>query len=208
MQVTAARRGPATLDRVGQVPLPVGAVRDGEVGDRDAVVDALRSLWSRHGFKGRKVQLGLANQQVVVRQIDLPTLPEADMRRSLPFQVQDSIPIPVEQAILDYHRLGEWEGEDGQSTTRLLLIAAQRQMVEAIMTAVRRAKLVPVGLDLDAFPMLRSLAPPAAVDDVEGQLVLDLGAAVTNVVVQQGGVPHFVGILLMGGDAITEALMS
>ena len=201
-------RGPATLEKLGQVMLPPGTVRDGEIVDSDAVAAAIRELWSRYKLKGRKVALGLANQQVVVRQIDLPYLPEEELRKSLSFQVQDYIPIAVDQAILDFHILEEYETESGERFTRVLLVAAQREMISQILDAVEKAKLEPIGLDLDAFAVLRSLAPESVIDDPEGELLIDIGHNVTNIVVHRGGAPHFVRILLMGGGQITDGLVN
>lgn len=208
VQVTAGGRGPATLDRLGQVLLPVGAMRDGEIVDAGAVEEAVRTLWSRYGFKARGVQLGVANQQVVVRQIDLPYLPDDELRKSLDFQAQDSIPIPVEQAILDFHTLEHYENEQGDRFSRILLVAAQREMVQSLIGAVKGAKIDTIGVDLDAFAMLRSLAPQGVLEHQEGEMLIDIGAAVTNIVVHEGGVPHFVRILLMGGGSITEGLVT
>jgi type IV pilus assembly protein PilM len=208
VQVTVTGRGPAVLDRVGQVMLPAGAVRDGEVQQPEVVAEALRTLWSKWGFKGRKIALGVANQQVVVRHVDLPYLPEDELRRSLSFQVGDYIPIPVEQAVLDFHVLETYETDDGQQLSRLLLVAAQQEMVNAIIDSVRKAKLDPVMVDLDAFAMLRALAPEGVIEDRGGELLIDIGGSVTNILVHEGGVPKFVRILLMGGHAITDTLVS
>ena len=208
VQITLAGRGPATLDRLGQVLLPQGAVRDGEIVDQAPVVEALRSLWTRYGLKQRRVHLGVANQQVVVRQMDLPYLPDAELRQSLEFQAQDAIPIPVDQAILDFHTLEHYEAEGGNRFSRILLVAAQRQMVDTILEVVNAAKLEPVGLDLDAFAMLRSLAPESVLETEGGEMIIDVGASVTNIVVHENGVPRFVRILLMGGAAITDSLVS
>ncbi|MDP8969363.1 MAG: type IV pilus assembly protein PilM [Actinomycetota bacterium] len=207
VQISVGGRGPATLDRVGQVQLPPGALRDGEIAQPDAVVEALRALWSRFGFKGRRVALGVANQQVIVRRLDLPYLPENELRQSLGFQVQDSIPIPVEQAILDFQILENYQTDEGQLVSRILVVAAQRQMVEAIVGVVGQARLEPTILDLDAFALVRSLAPPRLLSGEDGELLVDIGAAVTNIVVHQGGTPRFVRILLMGGNAITDSLV-
>ena len=207
VQITAAGRGPASLDRLGQVVLPVGAVRDGEIVDPAAVTEALRTLWTRYGFKSRRVFLGIANQQVVVRQIDLPYMADDELRRSLEFQAQDAIPIPIDQAILDYHTLEHYENEEGDRFSRILLVAAQRQMVEAILDVVTAARLEPAGLDLDAFAMLRSLAPEGLLDDRDGEMLIDIGSSVTNIVVHENGVPRFVRILLMGGGSITDSLV-
>lgn len=205
-------RGPATLDRLGQVLLPPGAVRDGEIVQPDAVVEALQILMSRYEFKGKKVALGVANQQVVVRQVDLPSMPEAQLRESLPFQVQDYIPIPVEQAQLDYEVLEEFTNADGTEMSRLLLVAAAREMIDVVLDVVRRAKLDPVLLDLDAFALLRALITPveagAEDENAPGELIVNVGSTVTNIVVHRAGVPRFVRILLMGGNSITEALQN
>lgn len=201
-------RGNATLERLGQVMLPPGAIRDGEIVNADAVAAAIRELWSRYKLKGKKVALGIANQQVVVREIDLPYLPDADLRSSLAFQVQDFIPLAVDQAILDFYTLEVYENEKGERFSRILLVAAQREMIDGILDAVSQAKLEPISLDLDAFALLRSLAAESAIGDEGGELLIDVGHAVTNLVVHQNGTPHFVRILLMGGGHISDGLTS
>ncbi len=206
-QLNVGRRGPYTLDRIGQIPLPPGAMRYGEITEPDTIASAIAQLWQRFKFRSRKVALGLANQQAVVRQVDLPYLPEAELRRSLRLQAQEYIPIPIEQAVLDIHVIENLQLADGQRVSRVLLIAAQRSMVDSFLDVVRRAKLEPVGLDLNAFAMLRALGNDPLLAEGESELLLDVGAAVTNVVIHHGGLPLFVRILSSGGSLITELLV-
>jgi type IV pilus assembly protein PilM len=198
-------KGPATLERFGQVALPAGAVRDGEVIDSDAVAAAIRQLWVQAKFSSKKVVVGVANQKVVVRQVDLPWLPVNELRQSLAFQVQDFIPMPVDQAILDFHALEEFTNDSGGRMLRVLLVAAARDMVGSAMDAVTKAGLVPSMVDLNSFAVLRSLVG-GGIASVEAEALVDVGASVTNIVVHQGGVPRFVRILLMGGADITDAV--
>ena len=199
---------PLVLDRFGQVALPPGAVRDGEVIDVDTVAGAIRQLWASTKFSTKRVVVGVSNQRVVVRQVDLPWLPENELRTSLPFQVQDNIPMPVEQAILDFHPLEEFVNESGGRMLRVLLVAAAQDVVHNTVAAVQRAGLDPVRVDLTPFALLRGLAEldELGLDSVEAEALVDVGASVTNIVVHQGGVPRFVRILLMGGTDITEAV--
>ena len=198
---------PAVLERFGQVALPPGAVRDGEVIDPDTVSRAIKQLWASAKFSTKRVVLGVSNQKVIVRQVDLPWLPEAEMKKSLAFQVQDFIPIPVEQAILDFHTLEEFTNEQGGRMLRVLLVAASRDMVMSAMDAAQRAGLEPVMVDLTPFAMLRALAPVESMGfTAEAEALVDVGASVTNIIVHQGGVPRFVRILLMGGNDITDAV--
>ena len=203
----SAGKGPATLERFGQVALPAGAVRDGEVIDVDTVASALKQLWAQAKFSTKKVVVGVANQKVVVRQVDLPWLPTAELKKSLAFQVQDFIPMPVEQAILDFHPLEEFTSESGARMLRVLLVAAARDMVGSAIEAVEKAGLQPSMVDLNSFAVLRSMVgPETGLGSMQAEALVDVGASVTNIVVHQGGVPRFVRILLMGGGDITDAV--
>ena len=200
-------RGGPTLERFGQGGLPPGAVRDGEVVDPAAVAAALQTLWSQVKFSSKKVVVGVANQKVVVRQVDLAWLPPDEMKASLAFQVQDAIPIPVDQAVLDYHPLEEFESESGARMLRVLLVAAGREMVDGLLAAVAQAGLRPSRVDLTSFAVLRAMRGAGAeLGGTTSDALVDIGAAVTNIIVHQGDVPHFVRVLLMGGDDITHAV--
>ncbi len=194
-----------SLDKFGQVALPDGAVRDGEVVDAEAVAKALRQLWSQVKFSSKKVTVGVANQKVIVRQVDLPWMPPAELKESLAFQVQDFIPIPVEHAVLDFHPLEELTSSAGVRVVRGLLVAASREMVMGLVGAVQKAGLTPEAVDLTSFAVLRSAVRGDALGtDVDA--LVDIGARVSNIVIHQGGVPRFVRILLLGGQDVTDAI--
>jgi len=199
-------KGVTSLERFGQVALPSGAVRDGEVIEVAAVGAAIKQLWAQAKFSSKRVVVGVANQKVVVRQVDLPWLPVQELRTSLSFQVQDYIPMPVDQAILDFHPLEEFTSESGTRMLRVLLVAASRDMVRNALAAVEQAGLRPTMVDLTSFAVLRSQVTAGAGLAVESEALIDIGASVTNIVVHQGGVPRFVRILLMGGGDITDAV--
>ena len=199
-------KGAATLERFGQVALPAGSVRDGEVVDGDAVAAAVRRLWAVAGFRSRKVVVGVANQKVVVRQVDLPWQPLEELRTSLAYQVQDFIPMPVENAILDFHPLEELRNDAGARTLRVLLVAASRDMIGSALQAVEKAGLTPSMVDLTSFAVLRSQVSAGNTFSLDVEALVDIGSSVTNIVVHQGGVPRFVRILLMGGGDITDAV--
>lgn len=200
-------KGGVTLDRFGQVALPEGAVRDGEVVDPDTVATAIKQLWSHTKFSSKKVVVGVANAKVVVRQVDLPWLPIDELKKSLSFQAQDFVPMPIESAVLDFHPLEDLQADSGQRLVRGLLVAASREMVNNSIEAVQKAGLTPTMVDLSSFAVLRAMAET---DDLAMgtpvEALVDVGARVTNIVVHQGGVPRFVRILLMGGKDVTDAV--
>lgn len=202
-QVTM-HRGVATVTNFGGVALPEGSVREGEVLDPSAVGQAIKQLVSAAKLKDKRVHVGVANQRVVVRQIDLPWMEEAELRASLPFQVQEFIPIPVEEAELDFHILDTLhEGET--KMLRLLLVAAHKDMVAGHLAAVSAAGLKPQSVNLNPFAVLETMASDSALQ-TGPEVLIDIGAGVTDIIIHEHGVPKFVRILVLGGDDITEAI--
>jgi type IV pilus assembly protein PilM len=106
----SVRRGQVVLERIGQAGLPDGAVVDGEVNDPAAVATAIKDLWRRTRISSRRVIIGVANQRVVVRLVDLPWMQPSELRSSLGFQAGDYLPIPVDQTELDHAVIGEHGG--------------------------------------------------------------------------------------------------
>ena len=194
--------------RAAQVPLAPGAVEAGEVRQPEVVADALRELWSKAGVKGKQVYLGVGNQRVVVREIALPWLPPKELRDSLGFQVQEFIPMSVDEAVLDFDPLGEMD-QGGRRMLRILLVAAHKPMVSALVESVMAARLEPVGIDLTPFAVVRAVGVGDEGLDlgVEGdEAVVEVGGHVTSICVHERGVTRFVRILPSGGRDISVAI--
>jgi type IV pilus assembly protein PilM len=200
---------PPSLVRAAQVPLPLGAVESGEVRDVEALSGAIRDLWQRGAFKSRQAVLGVGNQRVVVREVTVPALPPKELKQALPFQVQDLIPIPVDEAVLDYDVLEELE-QEGAKMLRLLVVGAQRDMINRMVDAAVRAKVEPVGVDLVPFALIRAVGQDEGLgleeSDLGGEAIVDVGADVTNICVHERGVARFVRILPSGGRDVTVAM--
>jgi type IV pilus assembly protein PilM len=206
-QVTGGR-GTPSLVTFGQVALPSGVVIDGEIRDQGAVSEAISQLVKRTKIRGKRVVLGVANQRVVVRQVDLPYLEEKDFRSSLRFQVADHIPMPVDAAELDYQMLGDFQTESGEHMMRVLLVAAATDMVESFVGTAADAGLDPAGVDLTPFAVARAVSPVARGEagTAGAEAIIDVGAGITSIFIHHNGEPRFVRILLVGGDDATNAL--
>lgn len=199
------RGGQPSLVRYSDVPLPTGAVRDGEVEDTASVSEAIRRLWAAGKFSTRDVNIGVGNQRVVVRELDLPWMPMAQLRYALAFQVQELLPMSTDEALMDYYPTGEVEGPNGR-LLHGMLVAATRDTVRANVMAVEAAGLKPQMVDLNPFALLRAI--------VRGDLVhrtvavVDIGARITQVVLAAGGMPQFVRMLPSGGQSVSDAVAS
>lgn len=185
-----------TLVRYGEVPLPPGVAGDGEVLDSDAVALALQQLWSEGRFSTKKVVLGVGNRRILVRDITVPLLPMDQIRAALPFQVQDVLPVPADEAVLDFYPLAEQETPQGRTEVRGLLVAAVADMVSELIGTVRKAGLVVDTVDLAPFGLVRAAA--RCIDPTETVLVAHVGAHTSYLVVVRAGIPRLVRIVPAG----------
>jgi type IV pilus assembly protein PilM len=186
-------------------PLETGIVRDGEVNDVDALTEALRSLYREHKNLDKKVRIGVANQKIVVRVLELPPLEDAkELEAAVRFSAQDQIPMPLDSAVLDFQPLGIVETESG-ARQRVLIVAARRDMVDRVLAACRGAGLKPEGIDLSAFAMIRALHRPTSSEAPEPVLYLSVGG-LTNLAVAEGTTCLFTRVVGGGLEAIAVEL--
>ena len=186
-----------------ELPLPEGSVSRGEVIDVSTVSMTIRRLWAMGGFGSKDVVLGMGGPRVLSRELTMPRAPIAQLRESLQFHVQDLLPVPVSEAILDFYPVSEATGDNGPVINGLL-VAAVKDAVNANIAAVTRAGLRVAHVDLIPFALARALAPVGVARGLEA--IVSMGANSTNVVITESGVPHFVRIIPSGGDDITRAL--
>lgn len=197
--------GRGTLNAYGQVALPGGAVQDGEVVEVETVASAIRQLWAQAKFSTKDVAIGVGNQRVIVRDLEVPWMPMAQLRQALPYQAQDILPMAADDALLDFYPTLEGEGPNGR-VVRGLFVAAVKDTVEANLLPVTRAGLNPVHVDLNAFGLLRALSNGAHLNQTIA--IVDVGARITTVVIATRGVPSFVRVLPAGGQDVTDAVAS
>ena len=200
-----ATKAKPTILKVHELPLPDGSVKRGEVIEVNTVASTFKRLWASAGFRSKDVAMGIGGQSVIVRDLSVPRMPLAQIRESLPFQVQDLLPVPVNDAVLDYYPLSESTSESGPVVNGLL-IAAFKQAVTKNITAATLARLKPVSMDLLPFAMSRmhSIAAPSPGFAVQ----LNIGANASTIVIVENSIPQFVRIIPAGGDDTTRALMS
>ena len=212
VELRADRAGAVRLHRAAVESLPAGLVRDGEIQDPEALATEIKEFWRQSKFAGRRVRLGVANGRVIVRNIDVPAYDDpADVRAAVEQEAAEQIPTPAEGSIVDYQPVMRYLDESSVERERCVVVSGHRDMLETLTWTVRKAGLQPVGIDLEAFAILRAvLPPPALVDegsvDSQAVLVCHVGAEVTNLIVAVDRNCHFTRLVGFGGTQLTRAV--
>lgn len=201
--VQARVNGSIVVKQAAGAPLPADIVREGEVLDEGVLSETLRELFKDGGLS-RRVRLGVANQRTVLRTLELPPITDRkELDAAVRFKAQDEVPMPLSNAVLDFHSLGIFDSPEGPRQ-RVVLVAAQRDMVERLLAAVRDAGLRPEGVDLSAFALIRSLYRP---DPEHSGRVLYLNVdGLTNMAIAEGTACRFTRVVGGGIEAMASEL--
>jgi type IV pilus assembly protein PilM len=186
------------ITNFGQAFLASGDVVSGVIKDGRAVTNTLRQLWSAHNFTTRDVVVGVTHQQVIVREVDINNLSPKELKRALPFLVRDVLPLPPDEAVLDFYPLVK--PEKGDATVHGLLIAVPKDPVLDTVRVIEDAGLHVEHVDLSCFAALRASAHLAG----DTEALLDIGANATSITVHTDGTPKIVRTIPRGGAEITS----
>jgi type IV pilus assembly protein PilM len=212
-QLAAARvvnNGSAELQQLAREPLAPGIVVGGELRDPEALAVALKGFFAKHKLPTKGVRLGIANNRIGVRTFDIAGISDPkQLDNAIRFRAQEALPIPIDEAVLDYQLLGEGVDEEGQPTRRVLLVVAYRELIDRYVDACRKAGVILSGIDLEAFALLRALqAPQAGVgsDPSAALVAVAVGHERSTFAVSDGRACEFTRVLDWGGSALNVAL--
>jgi type IV pilus assembly protein PilM len=184
--LAAAQVSGGRMTQGASYELPEGLVRDGEVTDPQALGEQLKAFASQAGLP-KSIRLGVANQQIVVRVIELPRIEDDNQREAaVRFQASEAIAMPLDETVLDHQIAGYAEAPDGTPRMQVVVVAARRTMIDALLGAVKAAGLKAEGIDLDAFALVRMLGASAEEPgDDTARVFCHLGG-VTNLAIAVG----------------------
>jgi type IV pilus assembly protein PilM len=190
--VKARVNGSILAEGAAAMPLGSDTMREGEVVDEKSLSDALRELFSDNKL-GKRVRVGIANQRTMMRTLELPPVTDRkELASAVQFLAQEQLPMPLNSAVLDFQPLGVVDTPAGPRQ-RVVLVAAQRDMVESLLAAVRGAGLTAAGVDLSAFALIRSLHRRE--EEQSGRVLYLNVDGLTNLAIAEGTVCHFTRVI-------------
>ena len=212
-QIAAARivnNGVPELVQVAREELDQGLIVGGELREPELLADALRAFFRKNGLPRQGVRLGIANNRIGVRIFEIAGIGDAkQLENAIRFRAQEVLPIPIEEAVLDYQLLGQRVDEEGNAVSRILLVVAYRELIDRYVAACKKAGLRLAGIDLEAFALLRALAQPRGDDDPPADaavVVVSIGHDRSTFAVSDGRVCEFTRVLDWGGTTLDVAI--
>jgi type IV pilus assembly protein PilM len=211
-QLAAARvmnnGGTPRLLQLARTELEPGIVVAGEVRDVPALTRALDAFFAANKLPRRGIRLGIGTSRIGVRALDIDGIDdERQLANAVRFRAFEAFAIPMEDAVLDYHVLGESENGSGGVSRRVLLAAAYREPIDQFVRAFQAANLELVGIDVEAFALLRAIAAEQSPTAEKAAVVaVALGHDRSTLAISDGVACDFMRVLEWGGSRIDSAV--
>ena len=197
--------GAPKLVKAARHALPPEIVAGGEVRDPEALAREIGDFFRTADLPRKNVRLGIGSSRTGVRVFERPEVDDPrQLANAIRFRAYETLPIPIEEAMLDYHVVEVANGPD-----RVLLSVAYRDLVDRVTAPCVAAKIELVGIDIEAFALLRAVGgDPLSANEREeaARVAVSIGHDRTTVAVSDGHVCEFTRVLDWGGGRVTEAI--
>jgi len=188
---------------IGEVPLPAAD------GDRplppETIAQAVADCLSQAGLSPRSLRgltLGASGADVIVKQISLPLLDEAEVGPALRFEARKHLPFDPQTMTIDFQILGRFPSE---KRLDVLLAAVSNERMQRLLAPLQVLGIEPDVVDAAPLALTNALAQQLP-DKREASILLDLGHRSSHLTLYQKGEPYFSRRLEFGGRSITAAI--
>jgi type IV pilus assembly protein PilM len=209
-QLAAARvvnSGSAELVQIARQALDPGIIVAGELREPEALSEALKLFFKANKLPKQAVRLGIASNRIGVRTFEIGGITDPkQLENAIRFRAQETLPIPLEEAVLDYQILAQSVDDQGAETHRVLLVVAYRDLVDRYVAACKKAGIKLVGVDLEAFALLRALGDRAADAGNAAIVVVAVGAERSTLAVSNGESCEFTRVIEWGGHNLNVVI--
>lgn len=215
VQVEPTRTGWRLL-QIAQCPTPADAIRDGVIVQPQEVAEAIKRLLRENAFRASAAITAIAGASVIVRQVTLPKMTEAMLRKTIRYEASKYVSTSIEDSYVGFEILGDMEHvpaegeqeENAEKQMQVLLVVAPREMVDAQIRTMELAGLEALAIEVEAFALYRALFEinKVAIAKLEGHpaAIIDIGASYTNLYIASGDGFFLTRNIPIAGDAFTQ----
>lgn len=152
------------------------------------------------GIKTKNVAIGLPAQKTFTTVIDVPTMPEAELKSTIKYQIDQYIPMAIDEAKVDWALLGQSLHDPKQQ--EVLLTSTANSYAEERLEFIESLGLNVIAAEPDPIAMVRSLLPSGVQD---ARLIIDVGELSTNLVITYNDAPRLVRTIPTGLYSLVKA---
>ncbi len=177
------------------------AVSDSSV-DRQKLAKVIKELVEKSNVTTMNAAVGLPSQRVFVTVADLDRISSDELAKTIRYQADSLIPTPIDESKVDWAILGD--SPQDKNKIEVLLSSVSNEYVEQRLDMLESIGLNVIAFEPDSLALARALTAPK---NTMAEMVLDIGAKATDLVITLNGAPHLTRSIAIGSDAIVHAAM-
>jgi len=201
--------GKYTVESYAVEPLPLNAVIESRIENKNEVAGAIKRAVKRSGTKAKEAAVAVSANSAITKIISYPaSLSEKELEDQIMMEAESLIPYPLEEVQLDFEVLGPSSSD--VSAVDVLLAASRSENVDARTEVLEKAGLIPKIVDVEAYTMENAftIVSEQLRNKGHGQTVavVDVGANITTLYVVVDGQIVFTREQSFGGSMLTEEI--
>lgn len=200
--VQLSKNGPDSwsLQHYGYAPIDESIAAASSAESQRRLGEVIMTAVGQSGIRTKNVVLGLPSNKTFTTVVDVPSMPDAELKATIKYQIDQYIPMSVEDAKTDWVSLGR--SLHDPSKLEILITSTANDYAEQRLEEVEALGFNVIALEPDPIAMVRSLH---AANPNGAQLIVDMGEASTDLAVTYGDAPRLVRTIPTGLRTLVKA---
>jgi type IV pilus assembly protein PilM len=200
VQLSGGGQDTWTLDHYGYAPVDLKTTSANSKESERRLGEVIMTAVGQSGIRTKNVAIGLPSQKTFTTVIDVPVMSEAELRSTIKYQIDQYIPMAVDEAKVDWVLLGQSAHDPKQQ--EVLLASTANSYAEERLEFIEGLGLNVIAAEPDPIAMVRALLPSGIAD---ARLIIDVGELSTNLVVTYNDAPRLVRTIPTGLYSLVKA---
>ncbi|OGL22664.1 pilus assembly protein PilM [Candidatus Saccharibacteria bacterium RIFCSPHIGHO2_01_FULL_45_15] len=200
VQLTATGPDKWSLKHYGYAPIDIKTATADSSEARRRLGEVIMTVVGQSGIKTKNVAIGLPSNKTFITVVDMPLLSEAELKGTIKYQIDQYIPMSLDDAKVDWAVLGQSLHDPSQQ--EVLLASTAASYSEERLELVESLGFDVIAAEPDSLAMIRSLIVPGQSD---AQVVIDIGELSTNVAIAYNDMPRLVRTIPNGLSTLVRA---
>lgn len=203
MELKQTKKGFA-LTNFGMAPLPEEAIVEGALMNSNAVEEKIRDIITASKITAKYATICVSGHSVIIKKITLPFMSKDELKESIQWEAEQYIPFDIKDVNIDAQILDNSDPASGKMD--VILVAAKSDLVNDYSAVIRNAGLEPTIVDVAAFALQNSFEQNYGINPHDAIVLVNIGAASTNINIISKGKSVFTRDLNVGGKNYTEEI--
>ena len=192
-----------SLDHYGYAPIDSKLTSSDSEESRRKVAEVIMTAVGQSGIRSKNVVIGLPSSKTFTTVVDVPNTNESELKATMKYQIDQYIPISVEDAKTDWRSLGQSLHDPKQQ--EVLLTSVANNYAESRLEFIESLGFNVIALEPDTISIVRSLLPAGLPD---ARLIVDMGEQSTDIAITYAEAPRLVRTIPVGLSALIKAAVT